>query len=474
VTHRAVRNETPRNSVQRSRGFLVFRQAGRWGLGVTGVLAATAAAAWLAIRKWPSPEEPPRPVASLAAENTAQHAAFLVCDRLLADFPEDAEALSLRGALLSAWGQTTEAMRSWRAAVRLQPDHAGACEGIGKTALRSGDYATAVVMYRRALAAAPDRADLSLGLGKALVEAGQPAEAIDVLAPHVSRWPDSIEGLHLLGEAYLAVHRDREAKETLQRVLQSQAASSRTYYGLMMACRRLGQPEEAARYEAEFRRQKERERAVAVAQRRDHWDQRSVERRLADTYLSAAALYQARGYVEQAIEYWHQAAAADPTHVESRQFLVMALAEGDRVDEALRLAEELQRIEPQVAQHYLVAGRLWARRSRWDAAEIALRKAAELAPHDSQVHAFLALVYLQGGGQPEQAAACARRAVELAPTPANYALLCEAYERSGQHAAALGAIRRAVELAPDNPAILQQLERLQLTGSAGRKETGDR
>lgn len=434
-------------------------------------MALAIAGGWWVLWARPSAKEFPQPVASQAAENTAQRAAFLVCDRLLADFPEDAEALSLRGALLSVWGQTTEAVRSWQAAVRLEPDHAAACEWLGKTALRSGDYGQAVVMYRRALARARDRPDLSLGLGKALVEAGQPAEAIEVLAPHVARWPDSIEAWHLLGEAYLAVHRDAEAKETFLRIARSSAASSRTYYGLMMACRRLGQPEEAARYEAEFRRQKAGERAVAVAQRRDHWDQRSVERRLADTYLSAAALYQARGHTEQAIAYWRQAAAADPTHTESRQLLVMVLAERGQMDEALRLAEELQRIEPDVAQHWLVAGRLWARLGRWDAAEAALRKAAELAPRDSQVHSFLALVYLQSGCKLHEAASSARRAVELAPTAANYALLGDACQRSGQHAAAVEAMRRAAELAPDNAAIAQQLRRLEQGEVEVRKES---
>ncbi len=420
------------------------------------MLVAAAVAVALAMRD----RQLPRPVAPLAAENTAQHAAFVVCDRLLADFPHDAEALSVRGALLSAWGQTAEALRTWKRAVQLEPGHAAACEWIGKTALRSGDYATAVAMYRRALAAAPDRADLSLGLGKALLEAGQPAEAIEVLGPHVLRWPDSAEALHLLAEAYLAAHRDAEAKQAYLRVIASKAASSRTYYGLMMACRRLGESGPAAAYEQEFRQQKQRERAVAVAQRRDHWDERSVQRRLADTYLSAAAVYQSRGRLEQAIQYWRQAAAADATHIESRQFLVMALADGGQVEEAARLAGELQQLEPTVAQHAVVAGRLWMRLARWELAEAALRRAADLAPRDGQVYGFLALLYLQWGKKMDQAAACARRAVELAPTAAHYALLCEACQRAGQPAAALEAIRRAAELAPDNPAIVQQFQRL--------------
>lgn len=476
MTHGAIHKQFPRVPLRRPRGFFVLREVRGWWLAAAGILAAAGAAGWLVLRYRQAPEELPRPVASLAAENTAQHAAFMVCDRLLADFAHDAQALSVRGALLSAWGQTAEAMRTWQAAVNLQPGHAAACEWIGKTALRSGDYATAVAMYRRALAAAPDRADLNLGLGKALVEAGRPAEAIELLAPYVLRLPadrhgspDAVEALHLLGDAYLAAHRDAEAKQAFLQAVAAKAASSRTYYGLMMACRRLGEREAAAQYEQEFRQQKARERSVAVAQRRDHWDERSVQRRLADTYLSAAAVYQAHGRLEQAIEYWRRAAAADSTHVESRQLLVMALADSGQVEEAARLAGELQRIEPSVAQHYLVGGRLWARVERWEEAEAALRKAAALAPQDGQIHAFLAVVYLQAGLKPEEAAKRARRAVELQPTAAHYALLCEAYQRSGQHAAALEAIRRAAELAPGNAAILQRLQRLEHAGAEAQQ-----
>ncbi len=468
VAHGTIPSAAPPHRWHAARGFFVLRGVRWWVLAAAGVIVLSVAVAALVWRGW-ALAEGPHPVAPLAVENTAQHAAFTVCDRLLADFPADAEALSVRGALLAAWGQTAEAMRTWQAAVRLEPGCVTACEWIAKIALRSGDTTTAVDMYRRAAEAAPDRADLSLGLGKALVEAGQVAEAIEVLTPHVARWPDSIDALHLLGEACLADHRYQEAKEAFQRVVQAQAATSRTYYSLMMACRRLGEEEVATVYEQEFRRYKERERSVAVAQRRDHWDERSVQRRLADTYLSAAAVYQSRGQAEQAFDYWRRAAAADPTHVESRQLLLMVLAERGRVEEAARLAAELQQIQPHEAQHYLVGGRLWARLGRWDLAETALRKAAELAPNDGQVHAFLALVYLQSGTNTQQAALQARRAAELAPTAANYALLCEAYLRSGQHAAALAAIRRAAELAPDNPAILQQLQRLEHAASQPRQ-----
>ncbi|MCR4411935.1 MAG: tetratricopeptide repeat protein [Thermoguttaceae bacterium] len=408
-----------------------------------------------------TPADAPRPVASLAAENTAQREAFAVCDRLLEDFPHDADALALRGALLSAWGQMDEALRSWEACLRLDPAHAAACDGIGKTALRAGDFEKAASMYRRAVAAAPGKAEPSLGLGKALLEGGQPDQAASVLESHVARWPDSAEALHLLGEAYLAVRRPGDAKKCFDRVVQARAASSRTYYGLMTACRRLGDTDLARRYEDEFRRRKEQERTLAVADRRDHWDERSVERRLADTYLAAAGVYQSHGDAAQAIACWRQAAAADRTHLESRQLLAMALAQTGALDEAIRATEELQRIEPQNPQHWLAAGRLHAQRKRWDAAEASLRKAVELAPRQGELRTWLAVVCLQSGRNPREAARLARAAVDVAPTVQNYCLLSEACSQSGDRAGAIEALRRARELDPGNLAVQEAYRRLQ-------------
>ncbi len=438
-----------------------------WRGGRGSWIAAGAAIVILAVLIWAwrlarfTPVDGPRPVASLAAENTAQREAFVVCDGLLEDFPHDADALSLRGALLSAWGQTDEALRSWEACLRLDPAHAAACDGIGKTALRAGDFERAASMYRRAVAAAPGQAEPSLGLGRALLEGGHPDEAVEVLQGHVARWPDSPEALHLLGEAYLAVRRPGDAKKCFERVVQAKAASSRTYYGLMTACHRLGDTGAARRYEDEFRRRKAQERTVAVADRRDHWDERSIERRLADTYLAAAGVYQSHGDAARAIAYWRQAAAADPTHLESRQLLAMALAHTGALDEAIRATEELQRIEPQNPQHWLVAGRLHAQRERWDAAEASLRKAVELAPRQGELRTWLALVCVQSGRDPREAVRLARAAVDVAPTVQNYCLLSEACSQRGDRAGAIEALRRANALEPGNLAVQEALRRLQ-------------
>jgi tetratricopeptide (TPR) repeat protein len=382
----------------------------------------------------------------------------------LEDFPYDADALSLRGAMLSAWGQMDEALRCWEACLRLDPTNAAACDGIGKTALRAGDFEKAASMYRRAVAAAPDREDLGLGLGKALLEGGQPEQAVEVLEGHVARWPQSAEAQHLLGEAYLAVRRPGDAKKCFERVAQAKAASSRTYYGLMTACQRLGESQRARRYEEEFRRHKERERTAAVTVRRDHWDERAVERRLADTYLAAAGVYQSHGDGEQAVDYWRKAAAADSTHLESRQLLVLALARQGAMEEAVRVAEELQRIEPQNAQHWLVAGRLHAQLERWDAAEASLRRAVELAPRQGELRTWLAVVCLQSGRNPREAVRLARDAVDLAPTVQNYCLLSEACSQSGDRPGAIEALRRARELDPRNVALQEAYRRLQAGG----------
>ena len=93
------------------------------------------------------------------------------CDALRAEF------YFYRGAAQYDEGQLDEAIASFRKAIELQPDYAGAHNNLGAALHDKGQLDEAIISYRKAIELQPDYAEAHNNLGVALREAGQEEEA---------------------------------------------------------------------------------------------------------------------------------------------------------------------------------------------------------------------------------------------------------------------------------------------------------
>ncbi|MGQ9575289.1 MAG: tetratricopeptide repeat protein [Thermoguttaceae bacterium] len=387
-----------------------------------------------------------------------------LADRLVRDFPDSPEALYARGLLLSSYGNTAEAVRCWEACLRKAPKFAHAYDCLGTAALRRGDNRLAASWFRKALALDSQLPGTALRLAEALMNMGKMEEAIPVLEEYARNWPRSTEALFRLGQAHLHLKNYQSAINYHQAALKVDPKCIPSHWGLVTACERLGQTAKADQYRAKLQELYKSDYPVQTARRRQYDDESKLRRELAEAYMIGAEVYRANGKLQQAEECWRQAAAADPTHGPSRKSLAAALVQQGRLAEAVRLLEQLQKIEPEEVAHCVNLGTLYGRLGQFDAAEATLLKGLKLAPTRGEPYAALARFYLDQNRKLPDALRLAREAVRLQPSGAHYLMLAVACERSGDRQEALAAIRQAMQVEPTNPAYLEALHHLH-TGS---------
>lgn len=145
---------------------------------------------------WVAPAVSDPAVTALANEARAHYAAqkFAAAEaairKAIALAPNDPELWNALGVFQRMAGRPQEALLSYRQALSLFGDHAGAWSNQGN-ALRDLKYvASAIVSHRRAIALQPGAASFHHNLGLALVAANQHAEALGVFDKAAALEPD--------------------------------------------------------------------------------------------------------------------------------------------------------------------------------------------------------------------------------------------------------------------------------------------
>ncbi len=380
--------------------------------------------------------------------------------RLIGEFPNHTDALVVMGNVHSNHGHSAEAAKWWRSCLELDPDRVDVLNGLGWFAQRKGQHEKAAALWRRALEVDPKMSVVAGRLAGALMGSGKVHEAIAILEKDIEFSPDNGASYFLLGRAYLQLKQYEKARRHYETAVRIDPDQMCAYYGLATACMRLRLRDQARQYMEKFKELKVKNLAV------DH-DLRStsddlVSARLAATgsYTAAGRIYRVQGNVEKAETLWRRAAALAPNDTACRKELALLYERSRRVAEALRVCEELRKIDPDSAQHHLNAGVLHARFRRFDAAEEALKKACQLAPQDSQARRELALLYVQADRRISEAVVLAREAVRLDASGPNYYVLGAVYAKQRDLAAAISCLEQAVALDPRNTRYPRMLEAL--------------
>jgi tetratricopeptide (TPR) repeat protein len=119
-------------------------------------------------------------------------------DRLLRQFPGDAEGWSAIGQALRNAGQLEAAEAAFARAAAASHDPAHHVD-LGRTMLARGRAAEAIAPLRRALTSAPARLDALMPLAQALRQIGEPREALELLRRLCDAQPDKAPAFYALG-----------------------------------------------------------------------------------------------------------------------------------------------------------------------------------------------------------------------------------------------------------------------------------
>jgi len=222
--------------------------------------------------------------------------AIALCDAILADSPDDADALHLRGLALSQCGRPEEGLEGLRRAVALRPGNPLYLNHLGVVLSGMGDLEAAIEAYRAALAIAPDITDIRNNLGHALAKLGHTTEAIEVYQRAVADSPRHIAALHGLGSGLKTLGRVDESLDVFRRALAADPRRADSHYNVATVLQASGRFDEA---EAAYNE--------AIARKSGY----------ADALNNLGTLHEARGRLTEALAAYGRAIDVRPDYAEA-------------------------------------------------------------------------------------------------------------------------------------------------------------
>ena len=133
------------------------------------------------------------------------------------------------GIAIWAKGDLDEAVRHYRRALQIDPDHTEAHGNLGNALAEQGRLDEAIGHYRQALRTEPNNAGLHHNLGRGLVMAGQLAGALEHFQEAVRLKPNRPDSLNSIAQI-LVVHPDPEVRDASQAVYFAEHAAKLTEY----------------------------------------------------------------------------------------------------------------------------------------------------------------------------------------------------------------------------------------------------
>lgn len=380
-----------------------------------------------------------------------------VATSLQEQFPEQPEVLDVTARLHSRFGRTEQAVEIWKHILELDPRSSATCRAIAATALEKGDMTEAEAYFRKSLDLEPDSASLPAQLGETLMNQGRVREAIEVLEANRRRNPKTFATLALLGQAYVQARDYAKAVECLETAIEIEPDFTNQYFSLATACARLGDKAKAERYTKKFRELKARDEQKH-RQGLKTSDDVAVARQSAAEILGVAGQVRVSlGDVATGEQLLLRAVELYPDDIEGRMVLAWLYGRQGRESEAARVLDEVTRIAADQATVLLRVGLIQQEMRRFDAAEAAWRRAAELSPHQARPLTSLVQLALARKENLAEAAVWAKKAAELEPIADNYALLSVVCQRSGDRNGAIAAAEQACKLEPGNAAFQRLL-----------------
>ncbi len=409
------------------------------------------------------PQTNPKGPESLLAPNieidSVKAESVKVALRLTQDLPGP-KSIALLGDVHRNNGNSTEAVECWRKSLELDPNNAVAFNGMAWIAMKKAEYEKAVDLWERAIQIDPDLPYVHGTLAGALACLGRPEQAIESLKRDIQLSPKPAHSLVMMANQHMLLKEYEKAKAAFKAAINHQPGYLNAYYGLANAYARTGEMETSREYINTFRALKAKEMDALKKRDKAFDDLRSVCRKVSETHTAIGRLYLMNKRPAKAEQLLLRAAQLDPENTVSRMVLASLYQQTGRNDQALRLYDELIRIEPGRVNHYIGKGICAAMLGQLGKAEKTFQEIIRLYPSRAIGYRELAHFHLMTRTKPAEALLLIRKAVDINSSAKNLYLLSWACEINKDQQGAIEAIRRALELEPNNEDFKKILQRI--------------
>lgn len=320
--------------------------------------------------------------------------------------------------------------------LELQPDHAMALAALGGIELNDGHSDKAVELLEHSVRIDDTRAENYRMLGLAYVALGKNKEAHAAYERAATLNPTDFRTLVLIGGLYLKENQIDQAKQYYETAIQIAPDNARTHLALGILYHTIKKPDKAIEI---FKR------AVAL------------DPKLAEARVQLASALFDTGQHEKAIDYLLESAKALPDNPLLHQRLALLYTRTKDYPHALEQFQITARLLPDSARAQRNLALSLVANQRYDEAIATVRKAIAMEPDDLPTYAQLALA-CELAGQFEQAAKAYEQVLERKPDDvAGYIAAALEYDRAGQPANAIAVLRRGLAAKLDDPRLYNDL-----------------
>jgi len=401
-------------------------------------------------------------LAALLAAQGQSEAALKLYEQMLESHSDDADTLNNFGNLLQSLGRDGDAEASYRKAIAAEPFQATAHANLGNLLVNLGRTEEAISCYQEALTLDPFDASAHNNMGTALVSQRQPEQARHHFEQAIRRDPGLAEAFRNLGNLALTAGDFDTAEPALRRAIELAPQWGTAHMNLALLLDRKHASEEA---ELHFRQACELDpylvegwQGLAILlQRLNRFDEAydaigqagRIEPDNALTAYQMGNVLSAQGRTDEALVKYRQASALDPRSADYLNAIGTVLHESDRSDEAIPVLEQALALRPEFPEALNNVGNALVNLHRATEAVPYYERALAIDPANAPIACNLGNVYREAG-QFKLAHKWFEQALEHAPDLANAHNgigLC--LQSENRHHEAIAAFELALEIQED-------------------------
>ncbi|MGB8275120.1 MAG: tetratricopeptide repeat protein [Alphaproteobacteria bacterium] len=296
--------------------------------------------------------------------------------QILAQYPNQQDALQFLGVLLHQKGESEEGIALLRKAAELAPDNGDIVGNLGSVLIQSKRVKEGEAALRRALELQPQNVNVRVNLIRLLADLKRIHDALLVCREGIALLPRATLLYKYVGEILVQQHDYTGAAKAFATCIEIDGNDADAMNDLAVCQRELGNFDEA---------EKLYRRAVKIAP-----DMIQVRYNLA-AFLSSV------GRVDEAKEHLDRVLAANPDHWMTITALALNLAAMGREDEAMKMLHRVAEAHPDDAIVWNDVGAQFMRMGRFDEARAMFARSVELDPNRVEPQTNLGNAYMKQG-----------------------------------------------------------------------------